>query len=344
MKPLKFEDDELLLLDQRKLPGKEEYFTCKTYQDVHFAIKEMVCRGAPLIGAVGAYGVALACREFINESQEKFQQETKRAISELSSARPTAVNLFWALNKMNKLLGQVMEENTAPEDIYPIILNEAHKISDQELQRNYRIAEFGDQVISNGDKILTHCNTGALATTGYGTALGVIRQAHYNHKDIFVYVDETRPRLQGAKLTAWELKQEQLPFALIPDSSAAVLIKNGDIDVIFVGADRIASNGDTANKIGTFMLSILAKKYKVPFYVVAPVSTIDFQAKNGDDITIEERSSKEVTEIDGVRVAPTDIQVYNPAFDITPAENITGIITEKGIIGPNNREIMTIQE
>ncbi|MGH2330970.1 S-methyl-5-thioribose-1-phosphate isomerase [Thermoanaerobacter mathranii] len=336
IKSIEFKDEILYLIDQRKLPNSYEIFECKTYSDVNFSIKEMVVRGAPAIGAAAAYGVVLAAKEFLKEDREIFFKKMEGALEVLINSRPTAVNLMWAVKRMKK----VIEKNKELEliDIYQALKKEADSIYLEDIETNKKMAKFGNEVIKENAVILTHCNTGALATVGYGTALGVIREAHYSGKNIFVYVDETRPRLQGSKLTAWELVQEGIPAKLIADSVAATLIRNGKIDVILVGADRIALNGDTANKIGTFMLSVIAKVYNVPFYVVAPTSTIDFEIESGKEIVIEERSPEEVTHINGVRIAPEGIEVYNPAFDVTPHENITGIITEKGIIRPPFKE------
>jgi methylthioribose-1-phosphate isomerase len=326
----------LYLIDQRKLPLSYEFFECRTYQDVDFAIKDMVVRGAPAIGAAAAYGVVLAAQQFMKEEKENFLKNMENALNVLSKSRPTAVNLTWAIDRMRGVLEKVKDLSVS--DIYEALKEEANKIYFEDLETNKKMAKIGNEVIKPNAVILTHCNTGALATVGYGTALGVIREAHYSGKNIFVYADETRPRLQGAKLTAWELVQEGIPAKLIADSVAATLIRDGKIDIILVGADRIALNGDTANKIGTFMLSVVAKVYNVPFYVVAPTSTIDFNIETGAEIVIEERSPEEVTHINGVRIAPEGIDVYNPAFDVTPHENITGIITEKGIIRPPFRE------
>jgi methylthioribose-1-phosphate isomerase len=336
IKTIEFRDGVLYLIDQRKLPISYEFFECRTYQDVDFAIKDMVVRGAPAIGAAAAYGVVLAAQQFLKEGKESFLKNMENAFSILSKSRPTAVNLTWAIERMRGVLEKVRD--SAVEDIYKALKEEADKIYFEDLETNKKMAKIGNEVIKQNAVILTHCNTGALATVGYGTALGVIREAHYSGKNIFVYADETRPRLQGAKLTAWELVQEGIPAKLIADSVAATLIRDGKIDIILVGADRIALNGDTANKIGTFMLSVVAKVYNVPFYVVAPTSTIDFNIETGSEIVIEERSPDEVTHINGVRIAPEGIEVYNPAFDVTPHENITGIITEKGIIRPPFRE------
>ncbi len=329
---IEFKDEKLYLIDQRKLPGKLSIFECENFRDVEFAIKDMVVRGAPAIGVAGAYGLVLAAKEFIHLPKEEFFNEMAKSVQLIGNARPTAVNLMWAVKRMK----DIMEANNdkSNEEIYKALLDEAKAIEKEDLETNKSIARYGNEIIPENSTILTHCNTGALATVGYGTALGVIREAHYSGKNISVFADETRPRLQGAKLTAWELVQEGIPVTLIPDSVAPVLIRDGKIDVIIVGADRIASNGDTANKIGTYMLSQIAKDFNVPFYVAAPISTIDFDIKSGEQIVIEERDISEVTHIDGIRIAPEGVKVYNPAFDVTPHENITGIITEKGIIKP----------
>lgn len=329
LKTIEFKDNTLLLLDQRKLPVETGIFECNTYEDVDFAIKDMVVRGAPAIGAAAAYGVVLAARQFM-EDRESFLDKMEKALSVLNNSRPTAVNLMWAVRRMKK----VLEENKSRDVsyIYDRLKAEADAIFREDFDTNKKMAKIGNEIVPQKATILTHCNTGALATTGYGTALGVVREAFYSGKDIFVYADETRPRLQGARLTAWELMQEGIPSKLIADSVAATLIRDGKIDLILVGADRIAQNGDTANKIGTFMLSTVAKVYGVPFYIVAPTSTIDFEIESGRKIKIEERSADEVTCIGDVRIAPEGMDVFNPAFDVTPHENITGIITEKGIL------------
>lgn len=332
IKTMEFKDDILYLIDQRKLPISYEVFECKDYRDVDFAIRDMVVRGAPAIGAAAAYGVVLAARELVYKGKDEFLLELDKAMDILNKARPTAVNLMWAIKRIR----QVVEEykGLPPEEIYEKLKEEADNIYEEDINTNKTIGKIGNTIVPEKATILTHCNAGALATAGFGTALGVIREAFYSGKDIRVYADETRPRCQGSRLTAWELKMEGIPVKLIADSVAATLIRDGKIDVILVGADRIALNGDTANKIGTFMLSVLARTYNVPFYIVAPISTIDFDIKSGDEIVIEERSSEELTHIEGIRIAPEGIEVYNPAFDVTPHENITGIITEKGIIRP----------
>jgi methylthioribose-1-phosphate isomerase len=343
IKTIEYKDDILYLIDQRKLPIIYEIFQCKDYLEVEFAIKDMVVRGAPAIGATAAYGVVLAAKEFLVEDKENFLYKLNEAMEILNNSRPTAVNLMWAIKRMRNLVEKNKELSL--EEIYKRIKEEADKIFEEDIATNKAMAKHGNEIIKQGATILTHCNTGALATVAYGTALGVVREAYYTGKNIFVYADETRPRLQGGKLTAWELVQEGIPSKLIPDNVAATLIRDGKIDVILVGADRIASNGDTANKIGTFMLSVVAKVYNVPFYIVAPTTTIDFDIQTGEEIKIEERDSEEVTHIEGIRFAPEGIEVYNPAFDVTPWENITGIITEKGIIrAPYKDNIMRLRE
>lgn len=329
---LRYDSGVLRILDQRKLPEVVEYFQASTYKDIEYAIADMVVRGAPAIGAVAAYGVYLAAVEYKELPRDEFLFRLGEANRVLEASRPTAVNLVWAIQRMEKLVSS-METADVP-DIVPALLKEAETIAREDVETNRAMARHGNDLVPQGATILTHCNTGALATVGWGTALGVIREAHYSRKNIRVYADETRPRLQGANLTAFELMEEGIPATLIVDSAAATLIRDGKIDLILVGADRIAANGDTANKIGTYMLSELAARFKVPFYIVAPVSTIDFTSSDGSQIRIEERSAQELTHIRGVRVAPQGIDVYNPAFDVTPHANITGIITERGVLRP----------
>ncbi|WP_343231692.1 S-methyl-5-thioribose-1-phosphate isomerase [Tissierella simiarum] len=336
IKTLEFIDEKLYLIDQRKLPEKVEIFLCETYKDVDFAIKDMVVRGAPAIGVSGVYGVVLGAKEFKHLDKETFLDKMEVVLNILNKSRPTAVNLMWGITKMKELIEKNKEKST--EEIYVLLKEEGDRIKEEDIDINRKMARYGNTLVPEEAIILTHCNAGALATVDYGTALGVIREAHYSNKNIFVYADETRPRLQGGKLTSWELLQEGIPSKVISDSAAATLIRDKKIDLILVGADRIATNGDTANKIGTFMLSVVAKTYNVPFYIVAPTSTIDFNIETGKDIVIEERNSEEITYIEGIRVMPEGVQVYNPAFDVTPEENITAIITEKGIIRPPFKE------
>ncbi|MBN2260804.1 MAG: S-methyl-5-thioribose-1-phosphate isomerase [Clostridiales bacterium] len=332
-KSIEFKNDELFLLDQRLLPENEEYYVCRTYMDVEYAIREMVVRGAPAIGSVAAYGIAFAAAD--NPTEDEFISRCNF----IMQSRPTAVNLFWAVKRMMDVV------ELSKQIDYSELLLHAKLIYDEDIATNKRMAEIGNEIVKENATILTHCNTGALATVAYGTALGVIREAHYSGKNIHVYADETRPRLQGARLTAWELVKEGIPSTLIADNVAATLIRDNKIDLILVGADRIALNGDTANKIGTFMLSALAKVYNIPFYIVAPMTTIDFDIEKGEKIEIEERSADEVRMVGNSRVAPLEINVFNPAFDVTPNENITGIITEKGIVYPPFKEnILKIKE
>jgi len=336
VRSMRFEDDTLYLIDQRALPVVYEEFPCKTYEEVVFAIKDMVVRGAPAIGVAAGYGAYIASIQ-LTEDKDYFVK-LENALEELNQARPTAVNLMWAISQAKDILNQESKGNKKSVSLKMKEL--ADKLYEEDAKINETMATFGNEVIPQNATILTHCNTGALATVAYGTALGVIRKAHETNKNIFVYADETRPRLQGGRLTAWELVQEKIPAKLIADNAAATLIRDKKIDVILVGADRIAANGDTANKIGTFMLSVIAKQYNVPFYIVAPTSTIDLDIVDGNGIDIEERSAKEITHIRGIQVAPLEIEVYNPAFDVTPNENITGIITEKGVLKPPFNEAL----
>lgn len=333
---LEFKDHALHLLDQRLLPTEHTTFVCHTYKDVEFAIRDMVVRGAPAIGATAAYGVVLAAREFApiftSKGPSKFREAVGEACVFLNASRPTAVNLAWALERMLQLYDSNQWQTW--QEIYDGLLDGADTIRDEDIATNKTLSNIGNSIVPPHATILTHCNTGALATAGWGTALGVIKEAFYSGKEIFVYADETRPRLQGARLTAWELMQAKIPSKLISDSVAATLIRDGRIDLVILGADRIATNGDVCNKIGTFMLSALCKLYGVPFYSAAPISTIDFSITSGAEIPIEERGNEEVTHVGNTQIAPEGMDVYNPAFDVTPHQNVTGIITEKGIIYP----------
>lgn len=326
---LEFKNDELLLIDQRILPSKFEIFVAKTYKDIEFAIRDMVVRGAPAIGATAAYGVYFAYKEFANNEVEFI-----KACDFINNARPTAINLKWAIDRMLK----IYHENKANDNLKEILKKEAILIQEEDIATNKMIGENGLSVVPQNATILTHCNAGALATAGWGTALGVVKSAFYANKNIFVYADETRPRQQGARLTAWELTQAKIPSKLIADSAAATLIRDGKIDLVVLGADRIATNGDVCNKIGTFSLSVICKQYGVPFYSAAPLSTIDFTIDDGSQIPIEERDKDEVRFVGETQVAPLDMDVYNPAFDVTPHQNVTAIITEKGVIYPPFKE------
>ncbi len=329
---MELKKDELVLLDQRKLPGKVEYYTAEDFREVAEAISKMVVRGAPAIGAVGAAGIYLAALEYRKMSAQEAFQQVNKAAEILKEARPTAVNLSWAVDRMMRVLQKNKNKNR--EALLRVLENEARNIAQEDVETNRQIGLYGHTVISENSNVLTHCNTGALATVDFGTALGVIRESFRRNKNIHVYATETRPRLQGARLTAFELVEENIPATLIVESAVAPKLRAGEIDVVIVGADRIAANGDTANKIGTYMISELARLHNVPFYVAAPRSTVDYSLNSGQEIEIERRSREEVVNIGGSRIAPEDITVDNPAFDITPAENITGIITEHGIISP----------
>lgn len=332
---LKWERPVLKLIDQRKLPFEEVYFECKNTGEVAEAIKEMIVRGAPAIGVTAAYGVAIAALDFKGSKKDDFLSHMDDKISDLSKTRPTAINLFWALGRMKKI---IIDNNAADiGEVKEKLILEAEKIEEEDLKINYRLGYNGLKVFegqSGKIKVLTHCNAGALATSGYGTALAVVRSLHKAGKIENVIVDETRPFLQGARLTAWELHQEKIPFFIISDNMAGYYISKGEVGAVIVGADRIAANGDSANKIGTLGLSIIAKHYSIPFYIVAPVSTIDISTETGDDIPIEERDEREVREVLGKAIIPEYMPVRNPAFDVAKAENITAIITEEGAIFP----------
>lgn len=327
MRPVYFEDGALVLIDQRKLPLSFEKIRLQDYRDVIGAIKTLAVRGAPAIGVSAAYAVYLASLES-GEDKDRLL----RAAEEIRSARPTAVNLMWAVDRMTRMIRETPEE--ALKELPARLREEADAICAEDIAMCRAMGARGEALIDPGDTILTHCNAGALATADYGTALGVIRAAHEAGKNITVYADETRPLLQGARLTAFELHEDGIPVTLITDNMAGFMMKQGKIDKIITGADRIAANGDTANKIGTYSLSILAKYHKIPMYIAAPTSTIDMQTPDGAHIPIEERDHDEVFSFGGVRTAPHGIEAENPAFDVTDHENITAIITEKGVIFP----------
>ncbi|MCM8790968.1 MAG: S-methyl-5-thioribose-1-phosphate isomerase [Candidatus Omnitrophica bacterium] len=316
-------------IDQTLLPRKVKFIDCASVPRLWKAIKRLEIRGAPAIGIAGALGVALAANNSKADTFEKFLAELRKEIKYLASSRPTAVNLFWALSRMECLAESNSFKPVAT--IKKILLKEALRILDEDKKSCRAMARYGASLVKNGDTILTHCNAGGLATADYGTALGVFFESKRQGKHIKVYADETRPLLQGARLTAWELMHEGIDVTLICDNMAASLMAKGKIDKVFVGADRIAANGDAANKIGTYNVAVLAKYHKIPFYVVAPVSTFDFNIRTGCDIPIEERDANEVRTIMGSHVAPAEVKVYNPAFDVTPNSLITAIVTEKGI-------------
>ncbi len=333
-KTVEWRGDAVRLIEQGKLPMDEEYTEFTTYEQVASAIKRMVVRGAPAIGVTAAMGAALAAKNIETSNRDAFFREFETALKTLESTRPTAVNLFWAIQRMRDC---AMENSDLPlESLKDKLVAEAVAVYEEDLVINKTMGENGASLLDDGDTVLTHCNAGALATAGgYGTALGVIKAAHLEGKKISVFADETRPWLQGARLTAWELMKEGIPVTLISDNMAGHCMKTGKITKIVVGADRIAANGDTANKIGTYTLAVLAKRHNIPFYVTAPLSTIDFELESGDLIPIEERDTAEVTHIMGVhQIAPDGVGVFNPAFDVTPNDLISGVITERGVAYP----------
>ncbi len=327
---VKWDKDKVVMIDQRKLPGEEVYVECREYSQVAEAIEKMVIRGAPAIGVAAAYGAVLGTLRMKSDTDR--EKEFSRIIQRLEKTRPTARNLFWALERMRRAFEE--SRNLALPELKRRLINEAEAIESEDIAVNRKIGFWGKNLLKDGDSVLTHCNTGALATAGYGTALGVIRSAVEEGKRIHVYVDETRPLLQGARLTCWELYKERIPVTLITDSMAGHLMKKGEVSSVLTGADRIARNGDTANKIGTYTLAVLAKEHDLPFYVAAPTSTIDPGLAEGGQIPIEERSAEEVRGFAGRCVTVPDVDVENPAFDVTPAGYITGIITEKGVSRP----------
>jgi len=331
-----WESGTVKMIDQRLLPGRLEIVAYDDYRDVARAITDMVIRGAPAIGAAGAYGMALAARQSSAQDRDGLLRDLRQAKEVLDAARPTAVNLSWATTRLLKVAER--PDLTDVEAIRSALLAEAERVAEEDIAINKRMGAYGAEVIPHGARILHHCNTGSLATVDYGTALGVIRAAHEQGKQIHVWVDETRPRLQGARLTAWELMRDGIPMTLIADNAAGHLMRTGQVDVVLFGADRVAANGDVANKIGTYKLAVCAKENGIPCYAVVPTSTIDLSLPDGDHIPIEERVPEEVTMIDGVRIAPEGVRVYNPAFDITPYRYLTGIITEEGIAYPPFRE------
>ncbi|MCS6870807.1 MAG: S-methyl-5-thioribose-1-phosphate isomerase [Anaerolineae bacterium] len=335
-----WEDNQVCLIDQRKLPESFEIARHQTYQQVAEAIRTMVVRGAPAIGAAAAFGMALAAQQSAAQDRQALYTDLLQAAETLRKARPTAVNLSWAVAQMLSYF-----ERTDEQDVVRLrqgLLAHAQKIADEDVLINKRIGEHGAALVPEQATIIHHCNTGSLATVGWGTALGVIRSAHAQGKRLHVLVDETRPRLQGAKLTSWELLQLGIPHTIIADSASGYFMRRHKVDLCIVGADRVAANGDVANKIGTYNLAIVAHAHGVPFYVAAPWSTVDMSLAHGDLIEIEERSADEVMYINGVRIAPNGAQAANPAFDVTPNEYISGIITEYGVLRPPFAESLRI--
>ena len=331
---IEWQPDAIVMVDQRKLPGQEVYVRCKTAKDVARAIKTMVIRGAPAIGVAAAMGLALGVKKSHAQGTRQLAVEFNKACDFMAATRPTAVNLFWALDRMKQAFAAGVQAGESVAELGGRLEREARAIHDEDVQSCKDMGRFGAEVVPPQARILTHCNAGALATAGYGTALGVIRAAAEQGKVKQVFADETRPFLQGARLTAWELVRDNVPTTVIAESMSAPLMQRGGVDMVVVGADRIAANGDVANKIGTYTVALTAHAHGVPFYVAAPLSTIDLSTPDGAHIPIEERSAREMTHVGTMRVVPDGAGVWNPAFDVTPARLIAGIITEKGIARP----------
>ena len=328
-KTIEWKNNMVVMIDQRLLPNEEVYRTYMDFLDVAEAIREMVIRGAPAIGVAAAMGIALGAIDIKSKERKEFVKQFNHICNVMAHTRPTAVNLFWAIDRMKK----VVKENPKlkADELKERLVEEAKRVYEEDIEINRQMGRHGSKLIKNRATVLTHCNAGALATAGYGTALGVIRAAIEEGKKIKVFADETRPFLQGSRLTAWELMKDGIDTTLITDNMSGYMMKKGLIDAVIVGADRIAANGDVANKIGTYSVAVLAKEHKIPFYVAAPISTIDLKIKSGDSIPIEERDIREVTHIKDIPIAPNAVKVKNPAFDVTPNRFVTAIITEKGI-------------
>ncbi len=327
---IEWRDDSVIMIDQTRLPAEEIYITYTDFKSVAEAIRGMIIRGAPAIGVAAAMGIALGARDIIADTAETFFRQLENVCDVMARTRPTAVNLFWAIQRMKRVAEAARGKGL--DQIREILKNEAIRIEAEDLTICRNIGKWGATLIPENATVLTHCNAGGLATAGYGTALGVIRAAQEAGKNIQVFADETRPWLQGARLTAWELQKDGIPVTLISDNMAGFFMSRGEITCCVVGADRIAANGDTANKIGTYSVAVLARANNIPFYVAAPVSTLDLTLSDGSKIPIEERGAEEVTHIKGIAIAPEGVRVRNPAFDVTPAEYITAIITENGIV------------
>jgi methylthioribose-1-phosphate isomerase len=329
---LRWVDGHLELIDQRILPASLQYISVNSAETTAFAITDMVVRGAPAIGVAAAFGVALEALRLQNESALRFQDGMQQAFEVLGKSRPTAVNLFWALERMRASYQSVEGGNL--KEVAKYLLDQAHLIYEEDIRINQKLGAFGAALLKDGDRVMTHCNAGALATAGFGTALGVIRAAVLQGKNISVIANETRPFLQGARLTAWEMVQENIPVTLITDNMSGYMMNAGAVDAIVVGADRVSANGDVANKIGTYMIAVLASRHKIPFYVACPISTIDFSLETGRDIPIEERSADEVRGFRENHWAAEGVSIRNPSFDVTPVELVSALITEKGVV-PN---------
>lgn len=335
MRTIELQEGVVRMIDQRRLPRELVIEEMRDYRIVARAIHEMWIRGAPAIGAAAAFGLALAALESNAATRDELLGDLEAAARTLRATRPTAVNLGWALDRVMK---KARAANLPVNDLRDLIVNEAQAIAEEDIVTNQQMARHGADLIHDGDTIIHHCNTGPLAAVDVGTALGCLIEAHRQGKRIHVLVDETRPRLQGARLTAWELMQYGVPMTLIADNAAGFYLRRGAVNACFVGSDRVASNGDVANKIGTYKLAVVAKENNVPFYAVMPTSTVDLNLASGDDIPIEERSADEVTTIEGVRIAPEGVKVGNPAFDVTPHRYITALVTEKGVVYPPFKE------
>ena len=333
--PVRWENERLVLLDQTRLPAEEVERSCASWTEVADAIRRLVVRGAPAIGVAAAFGLVLAARESATRDASALRSDLEDAIKGLAATRPTAVNLFWALDRMRRVIDAGPDLPAAA--LAERLLAEAQAIRDEDIAANRAMGAHGAALVPANARILTHCNAGALATAGYGTALGVVRAAHAQGKVALVWVDETRPVMQGSRLTAWECVREGIPHRLIADVAAASVMSRGEVDLVVTGADRIAANGDTANKIGTYSLAVLAAHHRVPFYVAAPFSTIDPSIASGAQIPIEERDASEVRRVGGQQTAPSASPVFNPAFDVTPAALIAAIVTERGVVRPPYR-------
>ncbi len=332
IKTVEWTSEGVRMLDQRLLPTEEKYLLLRSYEEVADAIKNMVVRGAPAIGVSAAMGLALGANQSVGTSLADLEYDFKFMCKVMEATRPTAVNLFWAVERMRAVLARARTETKDVEEVRNRLTEEALRIFQEDIESNRALGRFGGELIADGATVLTHCNAGALATAGdYGTALGVVRGAIDAGKRVAVIADETRPFLQGSRLTAWELAKDNIPVTVITDNMAGHVMKQGKVDCVVVGADRIAANGDTANKIGTYMVAVLAKQHNIPFYVAAPVSTIDLSTATGEDIPIEERAAKEVTHLREQQLAPDGVQVHNFAFDVTPNELIAAIITDRGV-------------
>jgi methylthioribose-1-phosphate isomerase len=332
IKTIEWTDEGIRMLDQRLLPSEEKYLMLRSYEEVAEAIKKMVVRGAPAIGISAAMGLALGASQSVGMSVADLEDDFDYMCKVMSQTRPTAVNLFWAIERMRERFLREKSATQETEKIKASLVEEAQAIFREDIEANRALGRFGAELLSDGDTVLTHCNAGALATAGdYGTALGVIRGAIDTGKRIAVIADETRPFLQGLRLTAWELAKDNIPVTVITDNMAGHVMKSGKVNAVVVGADRIAANGDAANKIGTYMVAVLARKHEIPFYVAAPISTLDLSLKTGEEIPIEERDGREITHIGANQLGPEGVDVHNPAFDVTPADLITAIITDKGV-------------